>query len=76
MGKILKLAIDIQIGHKIDIHTIPVGTYPIVINSVRNNLSPGPHVLAFSVRDDLGYTAETTVNYELSEDRVPSNSEK
>ena len=45
-----------------------------MINSVRNNLSPGAHVLAFSVRDDLGYTAETIVNYELSEDRVPSNS--
>ena len=46
-----------------------------MINRVRNNLSPGAHVLAFKVRDVLGHVAETVVNYELSEDRVPSNSE-
>ena len=51
------------------------GSYPILINSVRNNLSPGAHTLAFGVRDDLGLAAETMVNYELSDDRLPSNRE-
>ena len=56
------------------IRHISAGTYPIEINS-RNNLSPGSHVLALTVRDDLGHVAETAVNYELSESRVPANSE-
>ena len=54
---------------------VPVGTYPIVINSVHNNLSPGAHTLAFRVRDVLGHVADTVVNYELSEGRMLSNSE-
>ena len=53
-------------------HT-PLGTYPVVINRVRNNFSPGAHKLVFSVRDDLGYGAEAVVNYDLSQDRVPLN---
>lgn len=42
---------------------------------MRNNFSPGNHVVFFRVRDNLGYLAEFTVNYELSEDQAPSNSE-
>ena len=49
------------------------GTYPIVIN-MRNNLSPGEHVIYFAIRDNLGYRAESTLNYELSEETLPSNS--
>ena len=71
----MHLHCGVVLPYQVDqIRQISVGTYPIEINS-RNNLSPGVHVLALTVRDDLGHVAETAVNYELSESRVPANSE-
>lgn len=63
----------VQLVRCASFHWPPAGSYPIVINGVRNNLSPGAHVLSLSVGDDLGYSADTSVNYQLLENGLPSN---
>ena len=51
------------------------GEYPVVINE-RNSFSHGNHSLLFHIRDNLGFTARTTVSFKLTDEQTITNSKK